>query len=510
MAEFVLSKERVEDAVNVIVQFLRDSGYEGSLEDGTGLNDVVVKPSAIIYELIAQSVEKAKAYQSLQKAFELKDVIGDDEYNNAVDGLLSNWFITRNDGKPSTGVIRMCFLKPQDYMYFPDGTVIGTVDGATLVADTDQVFTETSFSYILNTADNQNEYYVDVAVRTSTNSEIAPSSTSGSEISVSYNDIYYLRSTIPGTFTPGTLVENSEDFIRRAEYAITTRELITARAIHTVILDKFADVIRLYVARHGSREQLRDIVEFQNITVHVGNKADIYLASQLTKQTMKVRAENGVIDIEQLPSSVAVVAYVEAKDSDGNVLPLNITCTESTWCSNGMLPETLLVDSEYSGDVFLTMLTDTVLGQVHEFVYSENQRVTCYDPMVKHMFPLIMHINLDVALLDKSVNSENDIKSAVINYIASIVTNDEPWVASELVSAVHVACRNVKKISLPLHCTGDIYDPLTQQTVTLEIGNRFTIGADFTATHSKQITDNTVQFYTDSDLINITSDYSGS
>jgi len=510
MAEFILSKERVEDAVNVIVQFLRDSGYEGSLEDGTGLNDIVVRPSAVIYELIAQTVEKARAYQSLQKAFELRDEIGDDEYDNAVDGLLSNWFITRNNGKPSTGVIRMWFLKPQDYMYFPDGTELGTVNNVTIVADTDQVFTETSFSYIINTTNNQNEYYVDVTVRTAENSDIAPSASSGSDVNLHYSDIYYLRATIPGTFTAGTLVEDSETFIRRAELAITTRELITSRAINTVILDTFADVIRLYVSRHGSREQLRDIVEFQNVTVHVGNKADIYLASQITKQTMEVAVVNGVIDTAQLPSSLAVIGYLGVTDTEGNELPMHLTCIESTWCSNGMLPETLTTDPEYSGTARITLLTDTVLEQVHAFVYSDSQRVTCYDPMVKHMFPLVLHINLDIALLDTSINSDNDIKKAVLDYISHIVVNNDPWVASELVSAIHVACPNVKKINLPLACTGHIFDPLTQETAVLEVGNRFTISADYTGTHSRQITDNTVQFYSDENLIHITSDYSGS
>jgi len=60
MSEFLISQERISQATNIIVQFLRDSGYAGSLEDGTGLNDVVIKPSAVIYSLLAQMVDKAE------------------------------------------------------------------------------------------------------------------------------------------------------------------------------------------------------------------------------------------------------------------------------------------------------------------------------------------------------------------------------------------------------------------------------------------------------------------
>jgi len=508
MADFTLSQERVQDAINVIVQFLRDAGYEGSLEDGTGLNDIVVRPNAVIRELFAQMVDRVAAYQSLQKAVELRSSIGDEEYDAAVDSILSNWFVTRNEGKPSTGLIRYWFLRPMDFMHFTDGQTVGQVDGVTMVADGEQVFSEESFSYILNTTDNQNEYYIDVAVRTLENSDIAPSDTGGNDISCSFNDVYFLRATIPGTCTAGTVVESSEDFIRRTEQAITTRELITARAINTVVLNEFADVIRLYVARHGSSEQLRDIVEFQNVIVHVGNKADIYIASWLTKQTMQVEAVEGVIDIEQLPSSTSVVGYVKAVSEDGNTLPMSIACEEKHWCSNNNLPSSLTV-GEYSGIVNLTMLTDTVLGLVHNFVYSENQRVACYDPMVKHMFPLILNITLNVELVDKKINTDDVIKAAVLEYIEYTVINSQPWVASELVATIHVRSTNVKKILLPLDVTGTIYDPHSQQFVSMDMGNKFTIDTDYTQLHSKQITNNTVQFYTDRDLITVVSDYTG-
>ena len=506
MADFTISKERVQDATNTIIQFLRDSGYEGSLEDGTGLNDIVVKPSAVIYELIAQLVEKSKAYQSLRKAFELRSVIGEDEYNSAIDCILSNWFVTRNDGKPSTGVIRMWFLKPLNFIHFTDGQELGSINNNTIVADREQVFTEANFSYILNTANNQNEYYVDVTVRTKENSNIEPSADSEASIAVNYNDIYFLRTTIPGTFTAGTLMEDSEKFIRRTAQAITTRELITARAINTVILDTFADVVRLYVARHGSSEQLRDIVNFQGITVHVGNKADIYLASWLTKQVMQVEAVDGVINTEQLPSSVSIVGYARAEDEEGNQLPISIACEESSWCSNLMLPRELKVGT-YTGIVSLSLLTDTLLGQVHSFVYSRNQRVACYDPMVKHMFPLVLHITLNVQLIDKTIDPTELTKFAVLEYVEYIVTNSQPWVASELVASVHLRNRNIKKITLPVECVGEIYDPFTQQFITLDIGNRFTIKENLTQLHSKQITNNTVQFYSDRDFITIESDY---
>ena len=196
MSDLILSRERFDSAVNTIVQFLRDSGYSGSLEDGTGLHDVVIKPNAIIYDLFAQMVDRARAYQSLQKALELKDTIGQEDYDDAVDSILSNWFVTRNDGKPSYGRIRLWFLQPVDFLHYRDGQSVGTVtkpattSGTTaslpLVADGEQVFTEDSFGCVFNSTDNINEYYVDVAVRSAGNSGAAPDTEDTVSLSVTY------------------------------------------------------------------------------------------------------------------------------------------------------------------------------------------------------------------------------------------------------------------------------------------------------------------------------------
>lgn len=507
MPELKLTRERFQDATNIIIQFLRDSGYEGSLEDGTGLNDIVVKPNALLRALMAQMVDRACAYQSLQKAEELKDEIGDTEYNAAVDCILSNWFVSRRGGTPSKGVIRLWFMQPPDFVHFQDGESLGRVDGVAIVADGEQVFSPDKFSLIVNTTENNNEYYVDVAARTRDNSDINPQEDSDARVEYAFEDIYYLRATIPGDFSAGTLIESSEDFIRRTKEAITTRELITSRAINTVLMDNFSEILNVYVARHGSSEQLRDIVHFEDVDVHVGNKADIYISSTPMRIHMEVMAdENGNIDIAQLPAGTSVIAFISARDASGNLLEMNIECEETHWCSRSYRPETLSVNA--NGPITLELLTDTALGLVHDFVYSEEQRVACYDPLVKHKFPLLLYPILKVHLTDAKIDSTSEIKSAVIEYLDYTVANGEPWVASELVASVHVRVPNVKKIWLPFECLGYIYDPLTQQTHEIIVGNTFSIDSDYAQAHSKQISGNTVQFYTDKDMITVMSDYS--
>lgn len=520
MSDLILSRERFDSATNIIVQFLRDSGYTGSLEDGTGLHDVVIKPNAILYGLFAQMVDRASAYQSLQKAFELKDSIGQEDYDSAVDCILSNWFVTRNDGKPAYGSIRLWFLQPVDFLQYRDGQTVGTVTkpatalpdaGTTIsvVADGEQVFTEDSFGCIYNSTDNINEYYVDVSVRSATNTDAAPDTTD--TVSASVSDIYFLRASVPAKFVAGILVENSEDFIRRTEKAITTRELITDRAINTVLREEFDEIINVYVAGHGKKEQLRDIVDFQGVRVHVGNKADIWIATGLTRQMHDVATDaDGYVSTDQLPDGVSIAGFSGAY-IDGEPTTLEITCSETSFGSAGYLPESIHVPGVTDMDkVTLEILTDPMLTQVSDFVRATGQRVVCYDPLVKHKIPLVLRPTLEIALVP-SLSGYTDealadisrrIRETATEYVTGLVKIGAPWVASELVATIHDAVEEVHKIRLPVSCRGDLFDPLSGQVLHFDVTDKFSVSG-IQGSHSRQLSDNTVQLYTDEYLVTV-------
>lgn len=521
MSDLILSRERFDSATNTIVQFLRDSGYTGSLEDGTGLHDVVIKPNAIIYGLFAQMVDRASAYQSLQKALELKDAIGQEDYDDAVDSILSNWFVTRNDGKPSYGHVRLWFLQPVDFLQYRDGQPVGTVTRSatalpdadttlSVVADGGQVFTEDSFGCVLNTTSNINEYYVDVSVRSAKNSNVAPDSTD--IVSATVSDIYFLRASVPAKFVAGVLVESSEDFIRRAGKAITTRELITDRAISTVLREEFDEIIDLYVAGHGKREQLRDIVDFQNVRVHVGNKADIWIATGLTRQMYPAASDaDGFISTDQLPAGVSVAGFAGAYVG-GSPAALEIRCSETLFGSAGYLPESIRVPGVAgTSKVELEILTDPALALVSGFVRANGQRVVCYDPLVKHKIPLVLGPVLDISLVSsQSGYTDEDlaaisarIKDATTGYVSGLVKTGDPWVASELVAAIHKEVEEVHKIQLPVSCRGRLFDPLSGRVLHFDVTDKFSVVAGIQDDHSQQLSDNTVQLYTDEDLVTV-------
>lgn len=322
MAEVYVTKEAQQYSENLISQYLRDAGYDGSLEDGTSLYDIVVRPAGLIYTLFRQDIDKAYAYMSLAKANELRSVLSEEDYDAAIDGILSNWFVSRNDGRRATGFVRMWFSVPPTFISFTDGQSIGFYDDVPLLARIRDIyaadakaFIPSDFKSYMNTSNNQTEYYIDLPVIAGTVADV--SIPEGAVITVSYTDIYFLRGTAASDFTPGTARESSDAFIERTQEAITTRELITRRAFNTVLPDMFPELSRMYVSGCGDPEMIRDFVTFQTVTVHVGNMADIWVASRL------VLAKEECVVHEDSTGT-----YIELSNSPASVLSIRDTAPD--------------------------------------------------------------------------------------------------------------------------------------------------------------------------------------
>lgn len=512
MSNIYFSESELTNATNIIIEYLRDTGFTGSVEDGTGIADTIIKPNALLYSLYSQLIEKVSAYLSLQKATDMykAGTLLADDYDAAVDNILANWFVTRKEGKPTYGTLRIWFLQPLDFLHFTDGEIIGNFNGHNLVVNEDQVFAESNFSQVVNATTNYNEYFVDVAVRSSDNfDDIIVEGDAG--VAGRFSNVYYLRTSVPANFIPGISPETSEAFIYRTKQAITTRELITERAINTVLIENFDEILNIYTAGHGDPEQIRDIVTLDNgARVHYGNKADIYVASNLTKisQSFKLKTA-GEIPINELPDNSHIghilKCYTERSNGtiDGETSITNILVTEKMWNMAIYKPTAILVDAPEGSWVRLEYLYDPAIPAIQEFVYSDSQRIVCYDPQVKHKYPVVMRFNFTITLVEEEYreDSRTEATKAVVEYINGLARYNENYIESELITYIHQSVPNVKKVIVPLGCTATLFDPLHMCDNTIEVHNTFSI-SDFPEM-SKQISANTVQMYTDSTLITV-------
>lgn len=505
MAEIQFTKEEVSQAQEFMLQFLRDSGYEGSLEDGTGAYDVLIKAFSILFALFKQQSNKAAGYLSLTKAEEYKDLLGD-EYDTAIDSILSNWFVSRKEGTPSTGTLRLWFTKAQDFLQLKTGEDLFIYGSDIYHVVREYVFSPTDFNLVLNKARNREEYYVDVEVTSTVNSTTKPEAEETFEHKI--NNIYLIRAEVIEDFTPGLAKEPAEDFVARTQQAITTREMITDRAINTVLQEEFNNILSVYTAGFNSSEQIRDVVNYQDITLHVGNKADIYLHTKFTKTTYTYIIEEdsiirltGLEDLNHVAQILGVSYYNDELEQDV-ALPYTVTCDEKSWLTKESKAVLNVPSASIGDEITITYLSSGLVPTVTDYVTSEMCRVACYDPFVKSAHPILLFFSLQVSLKTKTLDEVSDeIKKQIILFVDSL-GKAEPFTESNFIKHLHSTISDLESVSMPMNNTYIMFDEATSSNLSGNLPTNFMLpGA---VTKSRQISENTVKFYTDSDFINIT------
>lgn len=508
MSGMYLTTEKVQQAREFLLQYLRDSGYTGSLEDGTGIYDVLIQGFSLLYSMMQDQADKVSGFLSLDKAQENQALLGDD-YDNAVDAILSNWFVSRKAGIPTTGVLRLWFTTPTSFLHLVPTERAFKYEDVFFKVVKEYIFSETDFHYIRSESQIISEYFVDVEVASDIN--IAQSIPAASIFSAYLNNVYFIRAEAVTDFELGKDKELNEEFISRTDQAITTRELITYSAIKTVVTQEYPTVTDVYVAGHGSPEQIRDIVTFEDVAVHVGNKADIYVVSPLNKTTIGIMERIQPDMVGSFPLSslspdtthVAHILKVESFDYEGNATPEDYTIEtqEDAWLTPNN-PGTLeFKDLPLDRNIEITLLYSPVVPSVGALVTSSNSKVVCYDPVVKSMHPVVLEFTLQTLPSDTIWAAYADrIKIAIRDYVIGI-NYTESYSESVMFKHIHTMVPELKGMAIPIVATYTMFNEHLGQYVTQECPAYFAV--PYLSGLSQQISNNTIQFYTDITLINI-------
>ena len=175
MPQLTITTDSYDNARSFLIQFLKDAGFNGSTESGTAIHDLVIKPLSLFYTIFSDAVIRAKAYNSIDYATQIKDLLGEEEYSQVVDSIMSNWFVYRKEGIPSRGTIRLFFSRPVDYLEIKQSPPAFSINRIPLETIREYVISPNSFKSVYNTERYSVEYYIDVDVQTSINTMLTDS-----------------------------------------------------------------------------------------------------------------------------------------------------------------------------------------------------------------------------------------------------------------------------------------------------------------------------------------------
>ena len=275
----VITEQDRLDAENLLEQFLSANYPTGDFSKGDMLRDFVISGFASVFAYIQQEVDITRARQSLLLLSKLAGADVDD----AVDEILSNWFITRKAGQLARGVVTVYlsqstdisvpitakFYKTSALIFLPDAldTVTVAAEDLTQIVDANGVIVSYAFQLLVKASLPGKDYEV----------------SAGSFVDFTRFSPYIIRVENQNAFSGGGDIESTAEMLDRSNTAITVRDLNSARSIDATLKDEFDTVDDVTVIGYGDPEMIRDLVleEATNTRIHAGGMVDNYLRSPI-------------------------------------------------------------------------------------------------------------------------------------------------------------------------------------------------------------------------------------
>ncbi len=268
------SPNEVMEAELLAKQILEAEFPNLDLREGTGLRDLVLRPTAYAMALLKKSTDYYFAQNTLSG-------LTDDTNEEIVDDILSNWFMTRSTGSYSIINVRLYFAR-QKNVSIPSSAYFSTDGNLKFFPSQTDTFNATALTYDAF----QNEWYVDVQM-TAESPGIDYNLGEGSLLYFSNFDPYFLHAEINYLAQSSTDPETNTEFLARSKNAISTRNLINNPSVISNLQETFNVLPRISVVGMGDVDMIRDqipvIIEVETprlLTeiVAVGNLATATLA----------------------------------------------------------------------------------------------------------------------------------------------------------------------------------------------------------------------------------------
>jgi hypothetical protein len=282
MPEIVISEADRQDAEAFLETFLTELIPDGDFSRGSVTRDHTIAAIAAVTAYFRAEAQATRNATSLLTAQQLEG----EDYEQAAEGIVSNWFLTKREGRRVRGVVRIHFTTPHDGIV-PTTTVFVKTTGITFTVDDAAGYTYAA---------------ADLAPRTDSTGAIVDYTLDVPVVATGVGTLYEIEAGPFSTFTAfspfSTFVENETAFtggadaetadqlLARVPEAISVRDLNSSRSIRAVLEDTFPEIDRLLVVGMGEPGMRRDILEIlaPEIIVHLGGYMDVYLSTPLIER----------------------------------------------------------------------------------------------------------------------------------------------------------------------------------------------------------------------------------
>ncbi len=326
-SSIVISQQDLTLADKFLTAYLMDKIPDADFSEGSVVRDFVIKAIAYIFAYLERERKIARDRQSL---LSLASLPAGESVDEAVDALLSNWFLERRTGSSSVLTAVLHFSQAVDVQLAP---------GTRFFRTSTQIFTPNILATTLIPASEMRpnvnadgtiaDYTVSVSLIASKNGK-AGNVVAGRFVSADPFNGFFLFAENTTTGDGGQDIESTTELLARAPTAISVRNLVNSRSIDTVLRDAYpVDAVR--VIGYGDPEMIRDYSteSVSHLHMHVGGHTDTYVELAITEvlETLTIGGSfprpDGLSNVLRDTETTPVRDFVADGVAVGDVLRIN-------------------------------------------------------------------------------------------------------------------------------------------------------------------------------------------
>jgi hypothetical protein len=276
MATITLEEQDLKNADAFLTAFLSENIPDADFSQGSAIRDFVITAVAFMFAYLEKERKTTRDQQSL---LALSTLPPDQSVDDAVNALLSNWFITRKDGQTARMTATLHFSAAVDIPLSPATRFYRTTD-LIYVPDAPASFVIPASSLVPTfNADNVVVDYTTTVNLVAQNVGTAYNLPPGRFIQTDQFSPFFTYAEQRSAVNDGKDVESTADLLARAPTAITIRNLVNARSIDTTLREEFAGLERVLSIGFGDPEMMRDYSQegVTKLQMHMGGYVDIYV-----------------------------------------------------------------------------------------------------------------------------------------------------------------------------------------------------------------------------------------
>lgn len=461
MNELELSADDIQQAETFAQQFLEAKFPTVDFRQGTGVRDLVIRPNAVMIAMLKKYIEIY--FQSGNLASVTNNTPAE-----VVDGILSNFFITRNTGSFATVRARLYFLfqngvpsnvsLPTSAFFSTDNTRMffpSTPIFAQPLKDGD---TPISGNVYLAYDSSEELWYFDTELSSQTATEDFNDLTEGDLLYFTLFNPYFVKGKILYMSSPAVRQETNLEMVDRSYNAISTRNLINDPSIASRLYDVYNFIKYIKVVGMGDPDMWRDYVQVEGIfdnpatevadkyRIHVGGSVDIYadtpfrtaVVQLTTDATGVVELTGPIFDVYRSPISGGVKADDIPLDQEAAISYPNTTVyTDHV----PLVPQRdlglsakqilridfgLLYPNQTASFVVRKF---TGLEDIQSFLEDQQNRIVCADQLCRAFEPIL--INLEATGYEQSYTTDeiSNARAAVDAYFNQTPVNGTIYVS---------------------------------------------------------------------------------